>query len=320
MKLTPQQIEELLGVIDKYSLTFMAHHVGSDFLTEGEKATLSNAGVNLAQIKRTSYNVNQAFRFGILSDALGDSMAKGMTFAALKNHIETGKVFPLNKLQKSALQSLNIQMAGELRRTAMNIKGDVRNALVNADKIKHTVTHSTLVIDAAKKAIEDRKYVNAVVSDIGHRTGKWHRDLGRIADFVLHTAFDEGRSMNMMREGGDQALVYKDVYAGACHHCTRLLLTGGVGSEPKLFTLAELKANGTNVGKKVGNWLPVIGPVHPWCRCTLQRPPFGMTRTALTAGEWEWNGNDFKLTDKYKPKVARKSKVEITIGDKKISV
>ena len=320
MTLTPAQIEELLEVIDKYSLTFMAHHVGVDVLSDKEKEFLIKSGVKLSQITRTSYNVSQAFKFGILSDALQDSVVKNMSYDTLKEYISSGRVFKLNPLEKSALQSLEIQTAGELRKMANTIKGGMRNSLVNADKINHTVSHTKVVTDAAKKAIKDRKYVTSVISDIGHQTEKWDRDLGRIADYVMHTAFDEGRSMNIMKERGDQALVYKDVYPGACAHCARLLLTGGVGSEPKLFTVAELKGNGTNVGRKAKEWKAVIGPIHPWCRCTLQKVPFGLTREDLNSGEWAWDGNDFIRSKTAKQKVKRKSKVKITIGNKEIAV
>ena len=320
MRLSAAQIEELLEITDKYVTSFMFHHIGDHVLTNREKQILSRSGISANNIKRTAYNVQHAFKFGILSDALEQSIVKNMNYASLKNILESGKVFKLNTLEQSALQSLEIQMAGEMRRLTSNIKTDMRNALVSVDKVKNTVTHSPTVLNAAKKAIENRKYVTEVISEIGTKTGKWGTDLGRIADYVMHTAFDEGRGMNVQRERGPNALVYKDVYPGACPHCMRLLLTGGVGSQPILFSLADLKANGTNVGRKAKEWKAVLGPVHPWCRCTLQKAPFGMTMIEFQAGKWEWNGEDFVKTELWKPKVARKSKVKISIGDKKIEV
>lgn len=298
----------------------MFHHIGVGVLSDEEKKMLRRAGVSFKQISKASYNVEQAFKFGILSDALEQSVAKQMTFAGLKKMLASGKVFKLNPLEKSALQSLEIQMAGEIRRLSTNIKSDIRNTLVTADKVKNTVSHSPEVLDAAKAAIENRRYVNEVVSEIGHRTQKWGTDLGRMADYVFHTAFDEGRAMNIQKDRGDSALVYKDVYPGACPSCTKLLLNGGVGSEPKIFTVSELKANATNVGRKQKDWKAVLGPIHPWCRCTLQKVPFGMTVVGLQNGEWAWNGNDFIQTEKAKNKVERKSKVKVTIGDKTVEV
>ena len=88
MRLTAAQIEELLGVIDKYTLTFMAHHIGADVLSDAEKKFLAKSGVSLSNLSRTTYNVEQAFKFGILSDALHQSAAQAMNFAGLKKLID----------------------------------------------------------------------------------------------------------------------------------------------------------------------------------------------------------------------------------------
>ena len=168
----------------------------------------------------------------------------------------------------------------------------------------------------AKNAIKERKGVQEVVSQIGKMQGNWDRDFGRIADFVLHTAFDEGRSLNIGKTRGAQALVYKDVYAGACKHCIKAYLTGGIMSEPKIFKLDQLQANGTNVGRKVDEYLPVIGPLHPWCRCTLMRTPSEFTLEDHNKGIWIWNGQDFvRDLQKYQRKVKRSSKVKVTVNN-----
>ena len=70
---------------------------------------------------------------------------------------------------------------------------------------------------------------------------------------------------------GMEALVYKDVFPQACRWCIKLYLTGGIGSEPRIFKVSELKANGNNYGLKPMQWKPIIGSVHPFCRCNLEQ-------------------------------------------------
>ena len=79
-------------------------------------------------------------------------------------------------------------------------------------------------------------------------------------------------------------------------------LDGGLGSAPKVFRLDELKANGTNVGRKAAEYQPVVGPLHPWCRCTLERVPFGFTMADYKSGLWEWSGNMFVRVKSDTPK------------------
>ena len=128
----------------------------------------------------------------------------------------------------------------------------------------------------------------------------------------MHTAYEEGRAANIEYELGKDAIVYKDVYPGACRHCIRLYLTNGFGSQPRLFKLSALRANGTNIGRKPVDWLAVLGPIHPWCRCTLNKLPPGY--------KWDDKTKDFVPPANYVIGDWRKSKIKITIGDKTMLV
>jgi len=95
--------------------------------------------------------------------------------------------------------------------------------------------------------------------------------LGRIVDTEMNNIFQRGRAVQIAEQNkGKDPLVYKDVYEGACRHCIHLYLTRGLGSEPRVFKLSQLIANGTNIGRKVRDWLGTISGVHPWCRCNLR--------------------------------------------------
>ena len=61
MRLSPQQINDLLKVLDKYTWTFLAHHVGVDMLTSEQKTVLRSFGINVNDIKNTTYNVEHGF-------------------------------------------------------------------------------------------------------------------------------------------------------------------------------------------------------------------------------------------------------------------
>lgn len=319
MILTPNQVDELLKVLDRYMWTFLVRHVGPEVLTDEQKRVLFLSGVPSGSLSGTAYNIEEAYKFGILSQSLGEAAAKQMNYPQLKAYLESGPVFGLNRVERAALESLKYQTAAEVLRFGDKVKSSIKELLVQADKKRNTVTHHSIVTDAAKKAIQDKKYVTEVVSQIGKATGVWERDLGRIADYVLHQAFDEGRAAGAVRESGEHALVYKDVYPGACHSCSGLYLTAGVGSEPKVFTVAELQANGTNIGRKQADWKPVVGVTHPWCRCTLNKTPPGFTLEALKNKEWVWNGLVFEKAKRETPRRER-AKVKVQIGNKTIEV
>lgn len=316
MVFSPNQIEEILSILDKYTTTFIARKVGTDILSKNDYAILKAAGIDVSKIGPFDSSVSQAFQFGMLSDILGDKTTKNLTYPKFKEMLNTGTFVPLNKKEKGALLNLKHQTYSDIKNLTSKMRTGVREKLVFADKLKNEVKHSKTVTDAAKKTIEHRRGVTYMVSELGDLTKQWDKDLGRIADYVLHSAFDEGRAAGFEKKNGVEAVVYKDVYPGACAHCIKAYLEGGIGSTPKLFSLSDLKANGTNIGRKAADWKPVVGPLHPWCRCTLEATPFGFTLADYKSGKWEWNGTQFVRTKGVaKPKVDR-PKVRIKVNGK----
>lgn len=125
-----------------------------------------------------------------------------------------------------------------------------------------------------------RSTLGRMKSDLGHATGDWARDYQRIVHTESHTAINEGlkdrwyeQELDMAEEDDEpprKIRVFRTPRPDACKHCVRLYTQGGT---PIIFHLDELEANGTNVGRKVADWRPVVGATHPWCGCTLHRLP-----------------------------------------------
>lgn len=303
MFLTPNQIADLLRIVNVYSTSFLANAVGTDILTTADKATLRAAGFSTADIDNASTNAAQAFKFGMLSMALGDNASNSMTYEQFKKHIRSGKFFPLNKVEQAALERIKFQIANETRRLTGNMQRDIERKLVVIDQGR--AVHSETVLSAAARAIKDRQSVAQLAGELGKLTEQWNRDMGRIADYVLHEAFNEGRVAQVAKGSGK---LYFDVYPGACKHCIRLYLSGGLGSEPIIFDVAAIRANGSNVGKKQNEWKATIGPVHPWCRCTATEVPDGMI--------WDPVTRSFTTPDpQWQRRVQRRSRVNVTVGN-----
>ena len=301
MFLSPNQIAELLQIVNVYSTTFLANAVGTDILTDADKVVLRNAGFSTADINNATTNAAQAFKFGMISMALGDNASSTMTYAQFKKHLSSGRFFPLSKIEQSALQRIKYQIANETRRLTGNMQRDIERKMVVIDQGR--AVHSETVLNAAQRAIKDRQSVAQLAGELGKLTEQWNRDMGRIADYVLHEAFNEGRVSQIARGSGK---VYFDVYPGACKHCIRLYLSAGVGSEPIIFSVADIRMNGSNAGRKQNEWKATIGPVHPWCRCTATEVPNGMI--------WDPVTRSFTKPDpNWQRRVQRRSRVNVTI-------
>lgn len=291
MRLTPEQIKVLMDVIDQHYILFSAQNIGVEVLTNEEKRILTSSGIDLKELKNTGSYIDQAYKFGILSDAISDKRAKKMKYGEFLNFVESGKFIPLNQREEETLSILKDRAYNDVRVLGGKTSKEVKEIILNE----------------GMKTISERGSLNQMVSQIGHAGEKWDQDFGRISDYVLHYSFDHGRAANITRGYGGGAQVYKDVYAGACRHCIRLYLTAGIGSAPKLFPVQELVDNGTNIGVKAENWMPVVGATHPWCRCTINHVPEGFY--------WDEEKQRFVPPKNKDFRLKRESKVQVTIGD-----
>ena len=139
-----------------------------------------------------------------------------------------------------------------------------------------------MIKDKTVEAVALRKGARALAADLANASQDWEVDWLRIAYYLTHEAFNAGRAQNILKNYGNNAEVYFDVYPGACNKCKELYLTNPDDdySEPVVFKLKDIIANGNNIGRKVADWKPTISPTHPYCRCTInyKKPGFAWDR------------------------------------------
>jgi hypothetical protein len=293
-----QQIEKLLEIIDLHSSLFITSQMGEDVLSSFDKYILNKFGFDVKNIVQKYPPYFQNFIFGRLTSWLSDNQASRIVYSDFKKHLETGQYFPLTN-QEQNLYSI------AKKRSYSHIKN-------LGSKMKETLTTNISEEDVRRElseSISKRKSIQSIISEWGNKTGNWQRDYGRIAETEMNSIFNLGRATQFKERHGEDSKAYKTVYSGACRHCQRLYTTAGVGSKPRIFTLEQLILNGSNIGRKVADWKAVIDSTHPFCRCMLKTIPPGT--------EWDEDKKMFLYPEKYERKIERKSKVIITVGDKK---
>tara|TARA_R110001599_G_scaffold162606_6_gene351927 strand:+ start:531 stop:1463 length:933 start_codon:yes stop_codon:yes gene_type:complete len=309
--LSVEQVNELLQILDSHTLMFIGQSLGPDYLTKDEKKSLNKIGINPSVLYHPEMDtMKTAFYFGLISDALGKTEANKVTFKDLKQSIQKGEYLPLTYKEQATIHSAKMQYLGDIKANKGKIFNDVNGIIRENDK-NNRAAYEEVIREELVQGIKDKKSAAQIASELGHKTGDWRRNFGRIAEFTSHQAFDEGRAALYRRKNGDDALVYKQPYDGACKHCTGMYLTKGAGSAPKIFKLTVLEANGTNIGKKTVDWKPVVGSTHPYCRCTLH--------TYDPDYEWDPDTGGFTKLKKKKRSIVR-PKVKVTYGGKEYQV
>ena len=304
-----EQIEEVLRIIDFNHTLFIGVNVGVDILTDEDRALLRRYGINTAEIRSDFTPFEQQFYFGRLAAALGDQNASKLDYNDFTKYLKRGQYIPLSQREKETLYFAKQRTYGHIKNLGQKVSQTVNGYIVEEDQALRDAYEAT-VKGSIERAVVERNAANGIVSEIGEKTGDWGRDLGRIAETEMQTVCEEGRAATIEKEEGRSAEVWKEVYPGACRFCIQFYTTGGIGSAPRVFKLSDLRANGTNIGKKQRDWKPVVSATHPFCRCQLNHKKPGYV--------WDKELNMFVAPEKEKGK--EKKGIKVRVGDKSFEI
>lgn len=266
MIFTQAQINDIIAILQRHQLTFIAEQLGLNYLSDTDRAILTAAGIDLSKYTNAKGIVEQAYLFGLLSQAIGSERAKGMTYKQFQGFLKSGQFVPLTDEEEFVLEQVKNQSYNDISGLGSRIIQGTKNTIVRAN-LRAQNQIRNIIRNKAINAVQYRQSAAKMASEIGHATGDWERDFLRISYYVLQNAYNYGRARAIFREYGEDAEVYFDVLKGACKHCVALYLEDpdDPDSRPKVFKLSEILENGNNIGRKVADWLPTVSPIHPYC-------------------------------------------------------
>lgn len=307
MIFTQNQIQEILSILQRYELVFIAGQVGYNYLTPLEILTLKKAGIDVNQFKNSKGIIEHAFLFGILSEAIGDSRAKKMSYEQFQKFLASGNFIPLNETQQFSLDYIKQRSYNDIKGLGNRIRQGTANVILKSNSRQQLIIRDQIK-KVSIKATELRYGPTTMAQELGELTGDWERDWLRISYYILHESYNHGRSQNILSKYGDDAEVYFDVFPGACKHCKELFLEDpeDPDSKPKIFKLKDIIANGNNIGRKVAEYLPTISPIHPYCRCIINLVPKDM--------DWDYNLRAFVIPKKYVSNNPKLNNVKLDIN------
>jgi hypothetical protein len=299
MIFTASQISDMLSILKKYELMFIANQLGTDFLTAADKAILLAAGIDVDQFKNAQGIIEHAFLFGILAEAIGDARAKKMNYKQFQKFLKSKNFIPLTEEEELALQNVKQRAYTDITNLSNRMAGAFRNVVLKNNQ-EQLLLAQKIVRDKAVTAIELRQGATKLAQELADAAQSWDTDWLRVAYYILTEAYNQGRAQSILKNNGADAEVYFDVFNEACPSCRKLYLEDpdDENSRPKIFKLKDIISNGNNIGRKQSEWLPVIPPVHPYCRCQINVVPYG----------FEWD-NDVRAFTKPIKKISKNPKL-----------
>jgi|GEM_PF-1279349 len=273
---TAEQVRALAKIIRDNHTALSIGLLGTDAATKSEIARLVRLGI---VPQGTEKIIDDAFLYGRLLTEINLVVRSGVTtvpkvtLAEMKKRLKA-RPTPLTPTEEAAVSAARQHAATYLRGLGNRIADDFTTTAIEADK-RLRAKYARVVTETVAEGVERRDAWRKIASTLGHKTGDWARDFGRIAATEKTRAMQEGYATRLRAREGETALVAKVPSPKACDHCVRLHLVAGVGSRPRTFRLRDIEANGTNVGRKAAEWRAVVGPTHPWCECALIHVPPG---------------------------------------------
>lgn len=299
--ISPQQLAELRRIIGDYHEAYVAGMLSPGLLSPQEFERLVAAGI-LTQDGRAAAEegqpapaahagVAEAYQYGRQLAAEPSRERQGMLRTIPFSEYKRRPPQPLSRTEREAIHWAEEHAAEYVRGLSKRIAAELTSQVVAASteharerpgvdelEIGESPLTREDIRDVVITSVKKREAWRKIVTRLGDQSGDWSRDLGRIAATEKTRALQEGFARGLakqQRKDPAKIRVAKLPAPTACKHCVALHLTGGAGSPPRIFPLSELVSNGSNVGKRARDWLPTVGPVHPWCQCELVHVPEG---------------------------------------------
>lgn len=284
--IAPEHFDEIRKIIGDYHEAYVAGMLNPALLKLGELQRLIDEGIVAQDLKYVTRprahekpaesvrSILQAYEYG--RDLAMQPHRDGQT--GLRNTSydawNASAKQPLSPAENEAVRWAERHAAQYVRGLGNRI-ADATGTIVVDHALRQK--HEEEIRDAVTMNTWKRESWRKIITDITDKTGDYARDYARIAATEKQRAMQEGQTRALTKRFGSPKgiRVAKMPAPDACSHCLVLHLTAGRGSVPKIFTLAELTANGTNVGRKARDWRAIIGPTHPFCSCEIIHVPDG---------------------------------------------
>jgi hypothetical protein len=308
MILTPNQIQEVLQIIERNHLVYTLVNVGVSVLSDYEKKILRNYGIDVSKINQSGTPYDRAYYWGKLSQQLAQQ-AGNVEYKDFLQYMRKGQYRKLTPQEQQQLDIAKQRSYSHIKSLNDTIKSQFTQLTTEqAQKIR--LQREKVVSDEVKQAIIEKKSLSDLGNSIGKRIGDWSINYGRIADTEMQAIYNEGRIAEIQEQYGEDAEIYKRTFEGACRHCISLHLTSGVGSKPVIKPLKEIVGNGSNIGRKVADWKFTVPPEHPYCRCEVE---YKDPKTV-------WSQEEGRFIYPKTDRVRERPRARLVVGDKEFMV
>lgn len=181
----------------------------------------------------------------------------------------------LNDAQRATLDIARLAMLDAIESTKQEVKKQIRQQLVELNR-QHRQHVAVKRIESVSQVAEREndlkaKLMKLIPAIMLTAQDSFERAFSSVLTDTVNDVVVDSATADSLITGVPPAktIVFKRVVNDEtlCRWCRKFY--ANPDGSPKLFTLEELQANGSNYGKPKSEWKPVLGKTHPRCRCQL---------------------------------------------------
>lgn len=257
-------------IVERSYLGFMFMLVGDDFLSDAQKREIEALGLIVGRRPLIE------LLYILIRNRPTEGYAADATLNRLLDQISSTGILPvLNDAQQSTIDTGRAAIMEAVETTKAEIKKQIRQEVIETNR-EHRQHVAVKRIENVSQ-VRDRKdtlkskllalipVIMASAQDAFERSFS-----SALTDTINDIALDAATADSLFTGVPPKdVIVYKKVVNddALCTWCEKFYKNAD--GSPRLFTLAELQANGSNYGKPKREWKPTVGKTHPRCRCQL---------------------------------------------------
>lgn len=263
MLLEQQTLSSIDQVVERNFLDFMISIVGYDILSEEDKQRANILG--LVEINRPLITS----LYLIARSRASDANKRSVNLRDLIAAANLSSIVPITSdTQAYSLEHAKREMYEALLNAKEDLKKRIRQAVLHVNDTHHKMEVANKNPSREESTQRLAQMITTLLSTVNSSFVR--AATVSFTNLVNNAVMDQAQTTNsILGVKADQIRVYKVVKNDGrlCSWCSSFYQDKN--GNPKIYTLAELAANGTNDGEPKSNWKPVIGSTHPRCRCQL---------------------------------------------------
>jgi hypothetical protein len=266
MLFTNRQIADITSSVDFHHALFCLNETGPGVLSKADKTLLIKNGIDLDSYKGKISTVEYSYNFGRMESNIRDKGAlKKLNLKDYKKFVDSNpEQFKLTKEDRYNIKVAQQRLYNDIKRVGADIKADLTQQLIEVSK-----TYP----DARETKSGTRKVLNVISKKLAESNKKYASRFTKISSYNMHSCYQEGIAAQILKDAGPNAKIWYSVHPDACLHCVKTYLRNGRGSQPRVFYLKTVIANGSNIGRTAKQYRASLQPLHPHCRCKMNSYP-----------------------------------------------